>query len=70
MISTHFREVAPKVEIRSLEVLTKRLLLIKVFQGVEPIGGKKKPIGDIEYPVRSGRITVWRSIKKRAQEQP
>jgi hypothetical protein len=63
LISTHFGDVVPKVEIRSLEILTKRLLLIKVFQSVEPVGGKKKPIGDIEYPVRSGRITVWRSIK-------
>jgi predicted HTH transcriptional regulator len=61
LISSHFGAAAPKVEIRSVEVLTKRLLLIKVFQIIEPVGGKKKPTGDIEHPVRSGRITVWRS---------
>jgi Putative DNA-binding domain len=69
LISTHFGEVAPKVEIRSLEVLTKRLLLIKVFQSVEPVGTKKKPSGDVQFPMRSGRITVWRSSKTKSVEQ-
>jgi hypothetical protein len=63
LISAHFGEVSPKVETRSLELLHKRLLLVKVFKGVEPVGGKKKPAGDIEYPVRSGRITVWHTLK-------
>jgi predicted HTH transcriptional regulator len=63
LISSHFGEVAPKVETRSLEVLNKRLLLVKVFKGVELVGGKKTPAGDIEYPIRSGRITVWRSSR-------
>ena len=63
MISTRFEEVASNVKIRSLDVQAKRLLLIKVFHSVEPVGGKKTPTGHIEYPVRSGRITVWKRLK-------
>jgi hypothetical protein len=69
-ISTHFGEVAPKVEMRSLDVLTKRLLLIKVFQSVEPVGTKTKPTGDAQFPIRSGRITVWRRLTTKSGEQP
>ena len=67
LISTHFGEAAPKVETRSLEVLSKSLLLAKVFKGAECVGGNKKPTGDIEYPIRTGRITTWRSAKEQAE---
>jgi len=67
LISTHFGEAAPKVETRSLEVLSKSFLLVKVFKGVECVGGEKKPTGDIEYPIRTGRITSWRSAKEQAE---
>ena len=63
MISTRFEEAASNFKIRSLEVLDKGLLLIKVFHSVEPLGGKKTAKGHIEYPVRSGRITIWKSLK-------
>lgn len=59
----NFGETAPKVEIRSLEVLSKRLLLVKIFKGAQLVGGKRKPDGWIEYPVRTGRITTWHSPK-------
>lgn len=63
MISTRFEEAASNVKIRSLEVLGKELLLIRVFHSIEPMGGKKTPTGHMEYPVRSGRITIWKSLK-------
>jgi hypothetical protein len=61
--ATRFEEAASNFKIRSLEVLDKGLLLIKVFHSVEPVGGKKTAKGHIEYPVRSGRITIWKSVK-------
>jgi predicted HTH transcriptional regulator len=69
MISTRLEEGASNVKIRSIEVLAKRLLLIKVFHSVEPVGGKKTSTGHIEYPVRSGRITIWKRLKS-TDEQP
>jgi hypothetical protein len=63
MISTRFAEAASNFKIRSLEVLDKGLLLIKVFHSVEPVGGKKTAKGHIEYPVRSGRITIWKRLE-------
>jgi predicted HTH transcriptional regulator len=63
LVSTHFGEVPPKLEMRSIGVLNKRLLLVKVFKGAEFVGGKKKPDGSIEYPIRRGRITEWISPK-------
>jgi hypothetical protein len=66
MISTRFEKVASNVKIKSLEVLARRLLLIKVFQSVGPVGGKKTPTGHMEYPVRSGRITIWKRLESRS----
>jgi Putative DNA-binding domain len=63
MISTRFEEAASNFKIRSLQVLEKRLLLIKVFHSVESLGGKKTAKGHMEYPVRSGRITIWKRLE-------
>jgi predicted HTH transcriptional regulator len=47
MISTRYEKAASNFKIRSVEVLERRLLLIKVFHSVEPLGGKKTAEGHI-----------------------
>jgi predicted HTH transcriptional regulator len=70
LISTHFGEVAPKVETTSLEVVNKRLLLVKAFKGVEPLGGKKKPAGDLNTPYEAGELQFGTAQSRKRTDYP
>jgi len=62
MLTTEFGNLGPPKEIRSIEVMKKNVVLIKIFPTVtgflRPREGK---FAEKEYPFREGRITVWRS---------
>jgi len=59
MRNSKFGLTGPDIDVRSIRVRGKRLLLIKVHPSVtEPVGLRNKQ-GRQEYPIRQGRIKTW-----------
>jgi hypothetical protein len=60
-----FGLTGPEIDSRSIKVLGKRLLLVKVHPSVtEPVGVMTRQ-GKLEYPIRQGRIKTWQPYAQR-----
>jgi Putative DNA-binding domain len=65
MRNSKFGLTGPEIDSRSIKVLGKRLLLIKVHPSVtEPVGVMTRQ-GKLEYPIRQGRIKTWQPYTQR-----